>query len=209
MLPSSRMSTKTGRAPVARIMLPVAWNVNGVVITSSPGPMPCASSATCSAAVPFATATASRVSETSRANVSSKLPRHRPRRKLARVEHRQHGRALLVADCGCGDADQRQRLVQRRQVVALAAVRAASSRLALAAQRLAAAAGVADEARRAADDEAVVGHVARDGGARRRPSPSADRDAGEDHRAGADRRAVVDERRHSRPVLFGEKRRPA
>ena len=52
----SRTSTKTGVAPVWTITFAVAGQVIGVVITSSPSPIPSATSARCSAAVPEATA---------------------------------------------------------------------------------------------------------------------------------------------------------
>ena len=51
----SRTSAKTGVAPAWTITFAVAGHVIGVVITSSPGPTPSASSARCSAAVPDAT----------------------------------------------------------------------------------------------------------------------------------------------------------
>ena len=44
-------SANTGVAPVWMIALAVAQNVSGVVITSSPAPMPAASNDRCSAAV--------------------------------------------------------------------------------------------------------------------------------------------------------------
>ena len=50
------ISAKTGLAPVYKIAFPDAINVNGVVITSSPSPIPQESSATCNAAVPELTA---------------------------------------------------------------------------------------------------------------------------------------------------------
>ena len=56
---SGSMSTNTGVAPAYSIAATVATNVNGTVITSSPGPMPAASSARCSALVPELTPTAS------------------------------------------------------------------------------------------------------------------------------------------------------
>ncbi len=46
------MSTKTGVAPTMPMASVVATNVNGVVMTSSPGPMSSARSARCSASVP-------------------------------------------------------------------------------------------------------------------------------------------------------------
>src|SRR5688572_24956340 len=49
---SSRTSTKTGVAPAWTITLAVAGQVIGVVITSSPGPTPSASTERCNAAVP-------------------------------------------------------------------------------------------------------------------------------------------------------------
>src|SRR5580765_1217569 len=53
---SSSTSTKTGVAPVCTITFAVAGQVIGDVITSSPGPIPRATSARCSAAVPEARA---------------------------------------------------------------------------------------------------------------------------------------------------------
>ena len=55
---ASRTSAKTGVAPVWTITFAVAGQVIGVVITSSPGPTPSATSARCIAAVPDATASA-------------------------------------------------------------------------------------------------------------------------------------------------------
>src|SRR5438876_3349993 len=52
----SRTSAKMGVAPAWTITFAVAGQVIGVVITSSPGPIPSASSARCIAAVPEATA---------------------------------------------------------------------------------------------------------------------------------------------------------
>src|SRR4051794_37019120 len=54
----SRMSAKTGVAPVWTITFAVAGQVSGVVITSSPGPIPSPTSARCIAAVPDETASA-------------------------------------------------------------------------------------------------------------------------------------------------------
>ncbi|KYC49808.1 MAG: hypothetical protein AMQ22_01571 [Candidatus Methanofastidiosum methylothiophilum] len=47
------ISTKTGLAPVKRTELAVATNVNDVVITSFPFPMPFERRATCKAVVPL------------------------------------------------------------------------------------------------------------------------------------------------------------
>ncbi len=52
------MSTYTGRAPRMAIVSAVATKVNGVVTTSSPGPMPRAIIAIWSASVPEEQATA-------------------------------------------------------------------------------------------------------------------------------------------------------
>ena len=49
------MSTNTGFAPINAIISPVAINVNGVVITSSPAFRPSAIIAISSASVPLAT----------------------------------------------------------------------------------------------------------------------------------------------------------
>ena len=51
-------SAKTGRAPACTIALAVAQNVIGVVTTSSPAPIPAASSDRCRAAVHELSATA-------------------------------------------------------------------------------------------------------------------------------------------------------
>src|SRR5216117_2354378 len=48
---SASTSTRTGRAPTCSMTLTEAANVNGVVITSSPGPTPSVTSAVCRAAV--------------------------------------------------------------------------------------------------------------------------------------------------------------
>ena len=53
---SGSISANTGVAPTCRIVFAVEANVSGVVITSSPGPIPCVSSARCSAAVQELTA---------------------------------------------------------------------------------------------------------------------------------------------------------
>jgi hypothetical protein len=58
MLPSHPISASTGVAPTCKIVCTVAQNVIGVVMTSSPGPMPSAASATCNPAVAELTATA-------------------------------------------------------------------------------------------------------------------------------------------------------
>ena len=55
---SGLMSAKTTSAPSAVAPLAVATKVSGVVTTSSPGPMPRAAYAVCSAAVPEVTLTA-------------------------------------------------------------------------------------------------------------------------------------------------------
>ena len=52
---SGSMSTKTGFAPSSAIISPVAMNVNGVVITSSPGRMSSAIMAMSKASVPLET----------------------------------------------------------------------------------------------------------------------------------------------------------
>jgi len=52
------ISTYTGLAPSSTIVSVVATNVNGVVITSSPLPMPSAIIAICNASVPEAQPTA-------------------------------------------------------------------------------------------------------------------------------------------------------
>jgi hypothetical protein len=49
------MSTSTGVAPAYWIAATVATKVKGTVMTSSPGPMPAASNAMCSALVPVLT----------------------------------------------------------------------------------------------------------------------------------------------------------
>src|SRR5437667_9398083 len=48
---SGSTSTSTGRAPTCSITLTEAQNVSGVVMTSSPGPIPSVANAVCSPAV--------------------------------------------------------------------------------------------------------------------------------------------------------------
>ena len=72
------MSTKTGLAPTLWIVPAVAKKVNGVVMTSSPGPQSSALSARRSASVPFAQPTAYFVCESSatlRSSSSTGAPR--------------------------------------------------------------------------------------------------------------------------------------
>ena len=72
---ASRTSTKTGVAPVWTITFAVAGQVIGVVITSSPGPTPSATSARCIAAVPEATASTCSASRYSAIRSSSSAAR--------------------------------------------------------------------------------------------------------------------------------------
>ena len=72
---ASRTSANTGVAPAWTITLPVAGHVIGLVITSSPGPMPSASSERCSAAVPDETARTCRASRYSAIRRSSSSAR--------------------------------------------------------------------------------------------------------------------------------------
>ena len=55
---SGQISAKTGLAPQYKMQFALAAKVSGVVITSSPGPIPAARQAQCNAAVPLLTATA-------------------------------------------------------------------------------------------------------------------------------------------------------
>ena len=71
----SRTSTNTGVAPVWTITFAVAGQVIGLVITSSPGPIPSATSASCSAAVPDATASTCSASRYSAIRSSSSAAR--------------------------------------------------------------------------------------------------------------------------------------
>ena len=72
------MSAKTGVAPRRAIASAVAKNVNAGQITSSPAPIPSASSASTSASVPFATpivCSTPRYSAASRSNPSTSGPK--------------------------------------------------------------------------------------------------------------------------------------
>src|SRR5262245_38951687 len=74
---SASMSTKTGSAPTNRTTLAVAANENDGTMTSSPGPMPSAINARCSADVPELTATQWRPStsaENSASNAATSGP---------------------------------------------------------------------------------------------------------------------------------------
>src|SRR3954453_8056594 len=72
---SSRMSAKTGVAPQCTITFAVAGHVSEVVITSSPGPTPRATSERWSAAVPEETASTCFASRYSRMRASSSAVR--------------------------------------------------------------------------------------------------------------------------------------
>src|SRR3954468_23956068 len=72
---SSLTSAKTGGAPQCTITFAVAGHVIDVVITSSPGPTPSATSDRCSAAVPEETARTCFASRYSRIRVSSSAVR--------------------------------------------------------------------------------------------------------------------------------------
>ena len=71
----SRTSAKTGVAPEWTITFAVAGQVIGVVMTSSPGPTPSASSERWSAAVPEATASTCSASRNARIRSSSSAAR--------------------------------------------------------------------------------------------------------------------------------------
>ena len=58
MLPSGPTSANTGVAPACSMVFTVAQKVSGVVITSSPGPIPSATNERCRAAVQEFTASA-------------------------------------------------------------------------------------------------------------------------------------------------------
>ena len=70
---SSLTSAKRGVAPARTIAAALAMNVLAGTMTSSPGPMPSAVRVSCSASVPFATATAYSVPQ-KRAQLRSKDP---------------------------------------------------------------------------------------------------------------------------------------
>src|SRR2546430_2734910 len=72
---SFQTSAKTGVAPQCTITFAVAGHVIDVVITSSPGPMPSATSDRCSAAVPEETASTCFASRYSRMRASSSAVR--------------------------------------------------------------------------------------------------------------------------------------
>src|SRR5436190_540813 len=72
---SSRTSAKTGVAPQWTITFAVAGHVIELVITSSPGPTPSATSERCSAAVPDETASTCFASRNSRIRASSSAVR--------------------------------------------------------------------------------------------------------------------------------------
>ena len=124
----SRTSAKTGVAPVWTITFAVAGHVIGVVITSSPGPTPSATSARCIAAVPDETASACFAPD-----VLGEAPLEL-RRRAARSSASPSGSRLgdggdlLVADRGRLEAEEglaplRGELLHGRSVLGLAAGR--------------------------------------------------------------------------------------
>ena len=136
----SRTSAKTGVAPVWTITFAVAGQVIGVVITSSPGPTPSATSERCIAAVPEETASAC-FAPTYSAKRSLELGRARPGRQPARAERLRDGSDLLLADRGRLEAEEglatsrRQLLRGHRQRRSVRVRRAASARERLRAAR--------------------------------------------------------------------------
>ena len=83
------MSTKTGFAPASAIISPVAMNVNGEVITSSPRPMPYAISAISSVSVPL-DAPMQCLAPTYSASLLSSSTAFGAENELSVVEHRLH-----------------------------------------------------------------------------------------------------------------------
>ena len=96
---SASTSTSTARAPQSSTAFAVAGKVYAGTITSSPGPIPSASSARWMAAVPDETATASAVPTALASRTLERLD-VRPHRQLAAREHRRDRRELVLADVG-------------------------------------------------------------------------------------------------------------
>ena len=90
-------STKTGVAPHARMLVAVAMKLNGVVMTSSPGPTPCACSATMSAAVPLFTPIACFAPDVARERRFEGFGA-RPLGEVSAVEHFHDGALFGFAD---------------------------------------------------------------------------------------------------------------
>ena len=100
----SRTSQKTGVAPQCSITFAVAGHVIGLVITSSPGPTPSASSARWSAAVPEATREHVLGLEVG-GHPLLEQRRPRPGREPARAQRLGDGRDLLLPDRGRLEAE--------------------------------------------------------------------------------------------------------
>jgi len=98
------ISTKTGRAPVYKMLLADAMNVKGDVITSSPSPTPAASKATWSAVVPDVVATACFTPHIASESFFESFDA-RPLGNHARFQHLQDGPFLFFTDLGFGDVD--------------------------------------------------------------------------------------------------------
>ncbi len=108
----SRTSAKTGVAPAWTITFAVAGHVIGVVITSSPGSTPTASSERCSAAVPEATASTCSARTYSAKRRSSSAARG-PGRQPAGPQRLRDGVDLFVADRRRLEAEHRLPFLRR------------------------------------------------------------------------------------------------
>ena len=91
------MSTSTGVAPASRTTLAVAGNVYAGTMTSSPSPIPSASTARWSAAVPFETATACSTPHACRDELLELL-HLRAHRQRTRLEDLANGLQLGLAE---------------------------------------------------------------------------------------------------------------
>src|SRR5437867_1830935 len=211
------MSTKTGFAPHWTTVEAVAKNVRGGTTTSCPGPMPCASNATCRAAVPVATAIACfrpRSFAKAFSNVSTfgpwaSIPDAMTSRTAVSSSSPRIGRAI-----GIGIIEARNQLGSMKVRWSLAPPRTTSPSLRLqlgeslavvvtahvAVQRSTAFAHPPDEYSRDSGEQAVRRDVLRDDGACGDHRVPADRDAAEDRRVRPDRGSVLNPRRDDLPV---------
>ena len=218
---SGSMSTKTGEAPVKRIELTVALKVCETVMTSSPGPRPRPAKIDIRATVPFDMAMAC-LTPQKRGPALLELRDLAAPGDHAAVEDFGDGGDLLWAEVRAGGRDHAMApvLVAGRSasepLVGVEGEAAPASRAGEGGARrgvrsgagarrvgqpLAAGADPAQAAGRIAGDERVVGHVAGHDRPRADGRESADRGAGDDHRAGADGAAVTELDRADGPVV--------
>src|SRR5690606_36878356 len=204
------MSTNTGRAPARTTAFAVAAKLNDGTTTSSPCPIPTASSANSSALVPELTATQGRPTTCS-ANSASNAATSGPCASIPDVRTRSIAARSAgpscrpLAEIGSVPIVSGGEVIQDtvRLLVELSGTGAAPPSAVLPLQRHAGAPDPADPAGGHPDHQRVVGDVRHDDGARADHRPPPDDDRRDADRAGPQRRPLADRHTDGRPVGTG------